>query len=264
MSSTMKPRKKSGGEEVEDRPEVFGPSESEGREFGSSTVARKPKVPHVEGDDFVLEARRSMDDGSMRAIDAEAERAKSILRRKVENTKTQVIDGLMQALTRPMCEQARELSEKKQMAVVRFASGNVKDKLKEWAGEHALGRVAGAVSVVGDVKEVADAIHEAEVADMRASTVIELKNQALGRMIPLFADYRSRVDKMDGQTAIDIIHSGETSDPWVSAQSVALEFDLLVGEAMIQSGVLTGSELFDAVQAQMHPAGEEEKPQGTK
>lgn len=228
---------------------------------------------YVEGDALVLACETSKDDGHPNIVDVEAEKAKDTLRRKITNTERAIRCGFELALVRQLGADARSLDEEAQEMALGHMNEPLKDTLGEWingglknarlGGGAALGRgvrgmlaneatamvgkVAGAVAVVGAAKEVAGAIEEAEVADFTANTFGVLFQEISARLPRMFDHYVKIVDRMEAQPAVDAA-SEESTAPWIEAEDVAREIKLLVDNALIQSGALKGTDRVDKVQ----------------
>lgn len=234
------------------------------------------------GDDegSTMEVRPSADDGSVHAVDVEAEQAKNLLRLKINNTRNEVIHGITDAATKPQWQQAEELKEEAQAKVVELLTSRYQEKAKSWAGAqfkqaavkgggaaakgmkdhvageaaHMAGKVAGAISAVGEAKEVLDGIEDAAVAELRATTLAQFSDQAIECERARFEDFDKRVNAMSAEDAIAAAKT-ETPDPWIHRGAVTAALTGLIGEALIQSGELHGKDERDAVQQQLHPMG---------
>jgi hypothetical protein len=247
-------------------------------------------VQRIEGDEIVFEVGTSKDDGSQAIKDVEADAAKTKLRQKVMNTKDAIFMGAERALLEQLGAEADSADEAKQEKIVGAIKDPFKEKIVEFAkgkalqagkvkgggaagravknklaseGSEMMGKAAGAVAVVGVVKDVFDGIEEAELADFKATTFKGLINEINGALPGLFAGYFARVDMMTADEAVYAV-AGETTDPWITSAHVASELKKLFGAMQIQAslgrgGPLKGGAVFDAVQRQIHAGEEDEK-----
>jgi hypothetical protein len=288
MSSTVKHRHKSADEEVEQQPDVFGPSETEGREFGSDEATTEKRhhggpVQHIEGDDMVMQV--GADD---QITDAEADAAKDKLKQKIRNTERAIQKGARDALLHQLGAHADEKDEAVQEKTIEAVKDPFKEKIVEFIkgkalqvskvkgggaagrmmknalateGSRMAGKAAGAVAVVGTVKDIVDAVGEAEIADFTANSWQGLMAQLDANLPPAFDGYLKQVETMDAQTAIDAA-AGETTTPWVTAEHVKEQLINLFNAIEIQAslrpgGPLKGGAIFDKVQEVLHPEKKE-------
>jgi hypothetical protein len=257
----------------------------ERKEGGLAAVeGEKGGAQQIEGDEMVMQV-----DADGNANDAEADEARGKLKQKIRNTERAIFMGAEKALLKQLGAVAEEKDEKKQEKIVDAIKDPMKEKIVEFAkgkalqsakvkgggaagkaiknklaseGSAMVGKAAGAVAVVGAVKDVFDAVEEAEIADFKASTFQGLIRELDGALPSLFDGYHRRVEKMGAQEAIDAA-TGETTEPWITSAHVASELETLFGAMQIQAsiengrgGPLKGGAVFDAVQKQLHPTEE--------
>lgn len=272
---TLKRKKDAAHDRPRTMAEILGPSVEEER-------ASRQNVTFVEGDELVMQVQVSKDDGQASVVDVEAVKAKEKLRAKIRNTRDAIWAGVSRVLRKQIGGGAEALDEKQQEMVIEKLSEPLKEKLGEYAkgkirnakikGGGAVGRMlkerlgneatamvgkaAGAIAVVGAVKDVVDAVGEAEFADFTARTFDALILQVQANIKPAFDGYERTVDGMDGQTAVDAA-AAETADPWITETEVAAQIQHLFDGALIISGVLKGHALFDKVQEVLHPTPED-------
>lgn len=281
MSITMRHRKLAKG--AERQPELFGPSEAEGRQFGGDEASKNGghhgAVEHIDGDDLVMKIGA---DGQI--TDAEADVATDKLKQKIRNTERAIQRGARDALLHQLGADAEQKDEASQEKSVEALRDPFKEKLVELIkgkalqagkvkgggaagrmmknrlaseGSRMIGKVAGAVAVVGTVKDIVDAVGEAEIADFTANTWQGLMAQLDANLPPAFDGYLQRVEAMDAQTAIDAA-AGETTTPWVTAGHVKEDLINLFNAIEIQAslrpgGPLKGGAIFDKVHEVLHP-----------
>jgi hypothetical protein len=232
----------------------------------------------LEGDPMVLQVGV---DGQVQ--DAEAEAARALLRDKIRATERAIMEGAAAALLRQLGAGAEEAARDKAIDAVREP---LRDKLLEFVkgkvqagkvrgggatgralrnrlaseGSQLAGKAIGAAAVVGIVKDVTEAVGEAELAGFTADTWQGLIDEIKARLPPAFDAYYRQVDAMDAQSAVDAA-AGETAAPWVSAARVQLELTRVFNAIEIDAsargaGPLKGGALFDKVQTVLH-GGEE-------
>lgn len=261
-----------------------GTVETKKPEAKGSGQASKKKVgdqgaQQIEGDDMVMQVGA---DGQI--TDAEADAAKDKLSQKIRNTERAIQKGARDALLHQIGAHADEKDESAQEKTVEAIKDPFKEKIREFIkgkalqarkvegggaagrmmknklaseGSQMVGKVAGAVAVVGTVKDIVDAVGEAEIADFTANTWQGLMAQLDANLPPAFDGYLKQVSSMEAQTAIDAA-AGETTTPWITAEDVKQQllhlFDAIEIQASLRpGGPLKGGAIFDKVQGVLHP-----------
>lgn len=272
MSSTMKRRQNSTDEQTERQPEVFGPSESEGREFGSGgdtveaasntrdgkAIAHKATGKEATRVDFedgsTLTTTRGKD-GNLTTVDEQAANAKHLLLEKIQKSNDAIHAGVENALLSIIAKKLGDLSEDKRKKVLEVAKNKAAERFQEWGLEQlrspvvreSAKKMASKVGVVVDLKEIADASHAADIAKTETKVLRDLAAAVDKNADGRYGAARKYVETLDAEECVDIA-AGLTPTPEFSPEQVSMEFQAVLEAAMRDSGVLTAAEQIDSVQ----------------